>query len=69
MIPDQLPAEGIEFARGLSDLASAIREDRPHKTTGSHASHVVEIIECIRSSIELGQAVDVDTSRMAELRS
>ena len=69
MIPDQYPAEGIEFARGLSDLASAIREDRPHKTTGSHASHVVEIIECIRSSIELGQAVDVDTSRMAELRS
>jgi predicted dehydrogenase/sugar phosphate isomerase/epimerase len=69
MIPDQYPAEGIEFARGLSDLASAIRENRPHKTTGSHASHVVEIIESIRTSIQTGHAVDVDTSRLDEVRS
>jgi predicted dehydrogenase/sugar phosphate isomerase/epimerase len=63
MIPDQYPAEGIEFARGLSDLAHALREDRPHKTTGAHAAHVVEIIEAIRTSIHEGQAVEIDASR------
>lgn len=59
MLPDTFPAEGIEFARGLSDLAQALRENRPHKTTGTHASHVVEVIEAIRTSIAEGAAVEL----------
>lgn len=59
MVPDAPPAEGIEFARGLSDLAQAIREDRPHKTTGAHAAHVVEIVEAIRTSIREGRLVEL----------
>ncbi len=63
MIPDSYPAEDVEFARGLSDLASSLREDRPHKTTGAHASHVVEVIEAVRTSIKEGKAITVPTDR------
>lgn len=63
IVPDCYPAEDIEFARGLSDLAEAIRQDRPHKTSGTHASHVVEVIEAIRTSIREGKAVCVPTDR------
>jgi predicted dehydrogenase len=63
LVPDAYPAENIEFARGLSDLAFAIREDRPHLTTGAHAAHVVEIAEAILTSIRESRPVDVDPSR------
>ena len=68
LVPDQPPAKGIEFARGLSDLASALLENRQHRTTGVHASHVVEIIEAIRTSIREGKAVEIDGSRFADSR-
>lgn len=63
LVPDSYPAPGIEFARGLSDLAFAIREERPHLTTGSHAAHVVEIAEAILTSIEESRPVEVDATR------
>jgi predicted dehydrogenase/sugar phosphate isomerase/epimerase len=57
--PDEFPAEGIEFARGLSDLAHAIREHRPHLTTGAHAAHIVEVMECILESAKTGSRCSV----------
>ena len=63
LVPDSYPAEGIEFARGLSDLAHAIRENRPHLTTGAQAAHVVEIAEAILTSIRESRPVEVDASR------
>jgi predicted dehydrogenase len=63
LVPDAYPAEGIEFARGLSDLASALRDNRPHKTTGAHAAHVVEIAEGILTSIRESRPVDIDATR------
>lgn len=57
--PDQHAAEGIEFARGLSDLAHALREERPHLTTGAHAAHIVEVMEAILESVQTRSTVSV----------
>lgn len=67
LVPLRPPAEGIEFARGLSDLAEALRENRPHRTTGEHAAHVVEIAEAINESIKTGKAIEI-TSVFPEAR-
>ncbi|MGC4111444.1 MAG: Gfo/Idh/MocA family oxidoreductase [Nocardioides sp.] len=49
--PVRKPYPGIEFGRGLQDMADAIREDRPHRATGEHAAHVVDVIEALHRSI------------------
>jgi len=65
MVPIPLlrePFAGVEFARGLHELAVAMSEGRPHRATGRHAAHVAEIISAIHQSIETGRPVDI-TSR------
>lgn len=62
LVPLRPPAEGIEFARGLSDLAEALREGRSHRTTGEHAAHVVELMQAINASIASGQAIEVKST-------
>jgi predicted dehydrogenase len=46
------PFPGVEFARGVEELAEAIIEDRPHRCTAGHAAHVVEVVEALQRSIE-----------------
>ncbi len=59
-VPLLRPAfHGIEFARGLSDLAIALREDRPHRTTGDQAAHVVEIMQAVHKSLASGTSVNL----------
>lgn len=58
--PVRKPYPGIEFGRGLQDLADAVLENRPHRATGRHAAHVVEVVEALhRSLAEEGAAVRV----------
>lgn len=45
------PYPGVEWSRGLKDLAAAIREGRPHRASGAHAAHVVEILCAINASV------------------
>lgn len=59
LVPDTPPAEGIEFARGLSDLAQAMRSGRPHLTTGAHAAHIVEVMEAILHSIVTKKSIAI----------
>ncbi len=56
------PFEGIEFGRGIQDLADAILHDRPHRATGAQAAHVVEVIEAMFKSGDSGLAVEVTSS-------
>jgi predicted dehydrogenase len=56
------PYEGIDWGRALDDLAEAIEEGRPHRASGEHAAHVVEILEAIGTSVESGGAVPVQSS-------
>jgi predicted dehydrogenase len=56
------PFEGIEWSRGLVDMGDAIRNDRPHRVTGRHAAHVVEIMSAIHESVRDERPVDVTSS-------
>ena len=61
--PLREPFPGIDWSRALVDLAEAIAEDRPHRSTGEHAAHVVEALEAARrSAAEEGRAVEVHSS-------
>ncbi len=53
------PYDGIEFARGIEDLADAILNDRPHRASAKRAAHVVEVIESINRSIESGEVIEI----------
>lgn len=43
--------DGVEFARGVEDLADAILTGRPHRCNAEMAAHVVETIEAIHASM------------------
>lgn len=53
------PFPGIDWGRALVDLAEAIEEGRPHRASGEHAAHVVEVLEAARASAASGGAVAV----------
>jgi predicted dehydrogenase len=57
-VPLRRPAayKSAEYARGLQEMADAILKNRPHRASGEHAAHVVEVIEAIEKSIEAGKA-------------
>ena len=38
----------VDWGRALGELSEAISEDRPHRATGAHAAHVVEILDAVR---------------------
>ncbi len=57
--PVRKPFEGTEFARGVVDMAEAIRDDRPHRATGAQAAHVVEIMEAVSRSAQTQKPVEV----------
>lgn len=44
------PFKGCEWARGVTELASAVREKRQSRTSGEQAAHVVETIAAIHRS-------------------
>jgi predicted dehydrogenase len=56
------PYDGTEWGRAVLDMALAIKEDRPHRATGEQAAHVVEILNAIANSVELGRPVEVHSS-------
>lgn len=53
------PFPGTEWGRGVVELADAIAEHRPHRVTGEHATHVVEVLNAITTSFETGDCVEV----------
>lgn len=42
--------EGIEFGRGVRELARAIEAGRPHPSSAAHAAHVIEVMEAVDAS-------------------
>lgn len=53
---------GVEWGRGIVDLAAAIRAGRPACATGEQAAHVVEIIESINASTRHGRPVTLSST-------
>ena len=55
-----LDARGI----GLHDMVEAIRDGRPHRASGLHGAHIVEVVRGILQASAEGRAVDIE-SRIA----
>ncbi|HZR95242.1 MAG TPA: Gfo/Idh/MocA family oxidoreductase [Gaiellaceae bacterium] len=60
--PLREPYDGIDWARPLVDLAEAIEEGRPHRASGEHAAHLVEVLEAAKRSADEGGEVDVGST-------
>jgi predicted dehydrogenase len=56
------PFRGTDWGRALYELSDAIRAGRPHRATGAHAAHIVEILDAITLSAREHCAVDVRSS-------
>ncbi len=56
---------GVDWGRALGELADAIAEDRPHRASGAHAAHVVEILDAVETSVREGTTVEVTSSFVA----
>jgi predicted dehydrogenase len=57
--PLREPYAGIDWSRALSDLAEAVAEGRPHRASGEHAAHIVEVLEAAQASVADGRYVAV----------
>lgn len=55
------PPKGVEWGRGIRDLAAAIREDRPHRACGEQAAHIVDVLAAGMASAREGRRVDIRT--------
>jgi len=53
------PFDGVEWGRGLLEMVEAMAAGRPHRTSGRHAAHIVEIMCAIHASADAGQAVEI----------
>jgi predicted dehydrogenase len=54
-VPHVRPAfQGIAWARGVAEMASAIAEGRPHRASAEQAAHVVDILEAATESMADG---------------
>ena len=54
------PFAGIDWARGVADMAAAIVEGRRHRASAEQAAHIVDIIEAVGTSrAEDGRSVEI----------
>ncbi len=54
--------ENPEYSRAIQELAKAIEAGRPHRATGAHAAHVVDVLASAMTSSRTGCAVEVTSS-------
>jgi predicted dehydrogenase len=61
--PVREPPREMDWARALLDLATAIRDGRPHRMSGAHAAHIVDVVAAAATSIASdGAPVEVGSS-------
>ncbi|GEM47242.1 Gfo/Idh/MocA family protein [Deinococcus cellulosilyticus] len=62
-LPDYTPTEKpFRYALGLSEMAAAIRENRPHRASGEQAAHIVDLLDAAHRSIEQGGPVELTST-------
>lgn len=61
-VPVENPYPGTDWGRALGDLSDAIVSGRPHRATGAHAAHIVEILDATATSVAERRAVDIASS-------
>jgi predicted dehydrogenase len=57
--PLREPFQGNDWSRALTDLAEAIAEGRPHRSSGEQAAHLVEVLAAVQTSLRDGGSVEV----------
>jgi predicted dehydrogenase len=53
------PYQGTEWGRAVRELAIAIQQNVPHRATGAHAAHIVDILCATKESYETGRPVAI----------
>jgi predicted dehydrogenase len=53
---------GTDWGRALDELSAAIESGRPHRATGEHAAHIVEVLDATARSAAEGRAVEITSS-------
>ena len=61
-VPVDNPYHGTDWGRALGDLSDAIVTGRPHRATGAHAAHIVEILDATAMSVSEGRSVEITSS-------
>ena len=56
------PYHGIDWGRGVADLARAIAEGRRQRVTGEHAAHVVDILTAARRSMRECRRIEIEST-------
>jgi predicted dehydrogenase len=56
------PFQGVDWGRSVAEIADAIAENRPQRSSGAQAAHVVEICSAISESLQTGHPVEVASS-------
>jgi len=55
------PFDGVEWSRGVLDMAEAMNEQRPQRITGAQAAHGVDILCAIQSSFKEQRPVTISS--------
>ena len=53
---------GMQWGRGVREMAAAMLAGRPHRATGEQAAHIVEILNAIKISVEADRSVEIRSS-------
>ena len=53
------PGSGVEWSRGVVDMAEAIRDDRPQRISAAQAAHVVEIVSTVHRAFRDGCRMEI----------
>ncbi len=59
--------KNTEFSRGVQDMAAAIIEGRPNRSSPTQAAHVIDVVVALLESMETGGFVDVESDFVAPL--
>ncbi len=58
--PENLfPITGMDYARGVVELATAMREERPHRASAEMAAHIIDVMARIEEAARCGSPVEV----------
>jgi predicted dehydrogenase len=62
VVPLREPPPTVRWGVNVAELSDALREGRPHRATGEHAAHVVEILEAASQSMASHRPVALESS-------
>ncbi len=53
---------GMQWGRGVQEMAAAMLQDEPHRATGAQAAHIVDILNAVKTSVETDRPVELSSS-------